>query len=139
VSATRAPRLGAAAGLVGLMLAAGCSSSSPSYATLAKIARGVPVPAGVTFVREDDEPDHNAFDQLDREVVLFYSNTTMNCAQLSAAWRAAVQQGHWHIVDDSATGPGAFYLNRSGVPVVVDPGGETGPCPHPDVVAEKTN
>jgi hypothetical protein len=139
VSASRAPRLGTAAGLVGLMLAAGCSSSSPSYAALAKIARAVPVPAGVTFVREDDVPDQNAFDQLDREVVLVYSNTTMNCVQLGAAWRAAVQQGHWHIVDDSGTGPGAFYLSRSGIPVVVDPGGETGSCPHPDVVAEKTN
>jgi hypothetical protein len=59
VSASRAPRLRAAAGLVRLMLAAGCSSSSPSYATLAKIARAVPVPAGVTFVREDDVPDQN--------------------------------------------------------------------------------
>ena len=121
------------------MLAAGCSSSSPSYATLAKIARAVPAPAGVTFVREDDVPDQNAFNQLDREVVLVYSNTTMNCAQLSAAWRAAAQQGHWHITDDSGTGPGAFYLNRSGVSVVVDPGGETGPCPQPDVAAQKKN
>lgn len=133
-----APRLGTAAGLVGLMLAAGCSSS-PSYATLAKIAHAVPVPAGVTFVREDDEADHNAFDQLDREVVLFYSNTTMDCAQLGAAWRAAVQQGHWHIDEGSGTDTGVFYLKKDGIPVVVDPAGITGSCPNPDVVAEKTN
>ena len=121
------------------MLAAGCSSS-PSYATLAKIARALPVPAGVTFVREDDEPNHNAFDQLDREVVLFYSNTTMNCAQLGAAWRAAVQRGPWHInAKISGTGTGVFYLSKDGVLVSVDPAGITGSCPNPDVVAEKHN
>jgi hypothetical protein len=119
-------------------MVAGCASS-PSYASLEKIARSVPTPSGLTFAREVDHVNHAGFGGVDqKEVDLVYLNVTMSCEELSATWRDTVRKTGWRIVDNIAAGAGAFYLKKGGVLITVDPGGISGRCPDPRVAAGKT-
>lgn len=78
--------------VAGLCLAVACSSS-PSYSDLSKIVRAVPVPAGLTYVSEARSADA-AFPDPNKDFSVEYSNTTMTCDQLSAAWIAALNKAH---------------------------------------------
>jgi len=124
-----------------LLLVTGCSST-PSYAALAKVARSVPVPDGLVFVREVDHVNHAAgFAGRDENAVdLLFSNTkNLDCVQLSAAWREAIHTAGWKIdTADSGTGPGAFYLKKNGLMIAVDPGGSSGVCGTPSISAMRT-
>lgn len=124
--------------LIALTTIAGCSPS-PSYAALAKVARSVPTPPGLTYAREVDHTTRTAIGNAkQREVDLYYSAAGISCSQLRSAWQDAIAKVGWHI--DSAN-PGdalaVFYLKKDGVLITIDPAGSTGTCTEPRVAAFK--
>jgi hypothetical protein len=93
----------------GLLLITSCSSSQPSYDDLRKIALAVPVPPGLTYLREVDHVNSPAgmFGSDQKEVDVIYSNSAPTCDQLSANWLKTLQNAHRHI--DSGAGSGDVY------------------------------
>ncbi|MDQ1495232.1 MAG: hypothetical protein QOG69_1715 [Actinomycetota bacterium] len=71
--------------------AAGCSASSND---LDRIARGVPLPAGLTFVREDRFTNGGIGGT--KQVNLVYTEPPGGCDKLRADWTAALSKAHRH-------------------------------------------
>jgi hypothetical protein len=117
-----------------------CSFSHPSYEDLRKIALAVPVPPGLTYLREVDHVNSPAgmFGSDQKEVDLIYSNSAPTCDQLSANWLKTLQKAHRHI--DSGAGSGVMYMKKNGVLIAVDTAGIAGTslCTEPRVAVGKT-
>lgn len=125
---------------VALVLVTSCSSSRPSYDDLRKIALAVPVPPGLTYLREDDYVRHPAgmFGSDQKAVVVNYSNTALTCDELSTNWLKALQDAHRHI--DSGAGSGVMHMKKNGALITLDTAGVAGTsqCTEPRVTVGKT-
>jgi hypothetical protein len=123
-----------------LVLVTSCSSSQPSYDDLRKIALAVPVPPGLTYLREEDSVHHPAgmFGSDQKGVVVIYSNAVLTCDELSTNWLKALQRAHRHI--DSGAGSGVMYMKKNGALITVDTAGIAGTslCTEPRVAVGKT-
>lgn len=132
--AARRTRMAGAFGLAGILLTASCSTSH-SYAQLAKVGRSIPVPAGLTYVNEFDHVNRGDFGDNQNEVDINYSNPSMSCNQLMAAWLIALRKTYPNAQGAGSAGPTGVNLKVHGVGVTVDSGGAPGlsNCTHPRV------
>ena len=126
------PGLLIASTVAGLALVTACSTSS--YSDLTKVAHSVPTPAGLTFVGDARSSDA-AFPIANKDVAVEYSNTTMTCAELSAAWIAALNKAHARY-DPVPAGALLIYMKNSHAVVSINMGLQYEGCHHPYVGAE---
>jgi len=113
-------------GVFALFGAASCAVS-PSYADLARLGRDVPRPPSTVFVSANDFTN-DSVGRSTKEVNLTYSNKTLTCAQLHAAWIAALRRAHRGF-DASPPGDAQIYLKDRAVFISVD----LGDCAQPQV------
>jgi hypothetical protein len=125
-------RLGVAC-LVVLIGSVGCGTSGPSNAQLEKAARAVPVPAGVSFVGVNKTEMQTGLGAT-REVNVSYSNPSLSCAQLAAAWIATLAKAG-RATEPYTPGDGQIFLKNPRMTLGITLGGiET--CPDPFVGAQ---
>ena len=105
---------------------AGCGTRSA--ASLDKVARSVPTPAGLTFNGINDQTYQDGLGPATHEASAEYTNRPMPCSQLLAEWRASLQAAHWTIDEKNSTF-GGIELNRHGYLIIVNISGTT-TCDH---------
>lgn len=125
--------LRAALGIVVVtVVTTGCGFTGQSSAALEKAARKVPVPAGLLF----RDVYHNPSGDGTNEVDVSYTNTTLTCPQLRAAWAAALTAAH-RTFSPSPVDPEAnqIFIHGLGANVAINLGGPL-TCANPYVAAQ---
>jgi hypothetical protein len=72
---------------------AGCASAAQLNPKLEKVAKGVPVPTGVTFVKVTREVMSTGLGTT-YEVDVRYANPSMSCDQLRRVWLSVLSKAH---------------------------------------------
>jgi hypothetical protein len=109
-SGLRVPGVAAVVGLLSVLaLGTGCASTL----NLPKLARSVPVPAGLTYQSTDhSQTEHVGGDT--QEVDVNYANPSLTCEELRAAWISALTEAKWHPVDDGSSATQIPLVDRRG-------------------------
>lgn len=105
------------AAVLGLLGAASGCALSPGYSDLAKAGRAVPVPAGLTYLRQDAFTNQS-MGRSTKEVNIIYANPTLTCDQLKQSWIAALTNAH-RSFDRPPAGAAQIFLKQRDLDVVV--------------------
>jgi hypothetical protein len=123
----------AVACFVALTGSVGCGISGPSSTQLEKAARAVPVPAGVSFVNINKTEMQTGLGTT-HEVNVAYSNPSLSCTQLAAAWIATLAKAG-RAIEPYTPGDGQIFLKHPGMRLGITFGG-LDTCPDPFVGAQ---
>jgi hypothetical protein len=125
-------------GLGVLAAASGCALS-PSYSDLAKNGRGVPVPAGLTYLREDAFTNQS-MGRSTKEVNIIYANPTLTCDELKQSWIGVLTNAH-RSFDRPPAGASQILLKQRDLETAIGLGligpGANGDCTRPFVATEE--
>lgn len=102
--------------VAGALGVAGCGTHS--VASLDKVARSVPTPAGLTFTGINDQTSQVGLAPATHEANAVYTNPLMPCPQLRAEWVSALQGAHWSI-DNGASTSSQIFTKHHGYQVIV--------------------
>jgi hypothetical protein len=91
-------------------LLAGCGGQL-GLSKLMAIAKDVPVPGQVHFVRSQEGVSYDATTGSSTNEVQLYFDTSLSCNQAKAAWAAALEKAHRHYSISYPTQLGALYIN----------------------------
>jgi hypothetical protein len=102
--------------VAGTLGVAGCGTHSA--ASLDKVVRSVPAPAGLTFTGINDQTYQVGLGPATHEANAVYTNPLMPCPQLRAEWVSALQAAHWSI-DNGESTSSQIFSKHHGYTVIV--------------------